>query len=111
MFDSPVARFLLASVFGLTAAGVVLGIAAGLDGAFFTSKQGAHVTPCYFTAPAQTAATSAPGMKDTATGCLVVPEQEGGLTGLFYRLMSGGGSTAASPPILERPPTPPDRRP
>lgn len=111
MFQSAAARFAAACLVGLTAAGIVLGIAAGLDGAFFQPKEQMAVVPCYFTKPDPLAmADVEPGVPSTATGCLPTPEHDNGVTGFFARMM--GASPKSDPAsLLDPPPARSDLRP
>lgn len=104
MLTSLPGRLLAASLVGLTAAGIVLGIAAALDGAFFQPKQTMAVVPCYFTTPDPLAtANDQPGVPTTATGCSPEPEADNGVVGFFTRLM-GQSASGPSAPMIEPPP-------
>lgn len=105
MFSTLPGRLLAASLVGLTAALIVLGIAAGLDGAFFQPKERMAVVPCYFTAPDPAATENdEPGVPTAATGCLPAPADDRGMIGFFARLM-GEGPKAAPAQMIEPPPS------
>ena len=106
---SPIGRLLLASIAGMIAAAIVLGIAARLDSAFFDEKPRMESVPCYFTAPDQTVANKRPGAVETATGCLPAPAEGSGVAGFFSRMM---GKSGQNPRALRlEPPPASDRRP
>ncbi len=103
--SSPLSRLAAASVVGLIAAALVLGIAVALDGSFFQPKEQMAVIPCYFTAPDPSAvADAAPGAPLTATGCLPQPEHDPGVAGFFAKMMGRGPGAAPGTPMLDQPP-------